>query len=116
MSSRDQRSFPRITAAVEVSYNCSEGSFTDHTKDLSARGLYIVTDRPLEVGSSITVSFNLPGFEHNFRISGKVVRNCLDETAHSPAGMGIEFLDAGKEDERVLLQFVVQSQLTQKGY
>jgi hypothetical protein len=30
--------------------------------------------------------------------------------------MGIEFVDLGKEDERVLLQFVAQSQLTQKGY
>ena len=116
MTAQNQRTFPRITAAVEVSYECGGGSFTDQTMDLSARGLYIVTGRPLEIGSTLTVSFNLPGFDHNFRIGGRVVRNRLDDALGSPAGMGIEFLDVDEEDERVLIQFVVQSQLTQKGY
>jgi uncharacterized protein (TIGR02266 family) len=116
MSVQNQRAFPRITTAIEVAYKCEAGSFTDHTRDLSAKGLYIVTGRPLDVGSPITVSFNLPGFDHDFCISGRVVRNCLSEEPGRPAGMGIEFLDIGKDDEKVILQFVVQSQLTQKGY
>ena len=116
MSTQERRIFPRITASVEVSYECRAGSFTHHTKDLSAKGMYIVTGSPLDIGTPIEVSFKLPGFDHNFRLSGQVVRTCLHEEPEDPAGMGIELLDVGKEDERVILQFVVQSQLTQKGF
>jgi len=116
MSEQDQRRFPRISASIEIRYEYGAVYRTDHTMDLSARGLYIVTTSPLEIGSPVAVTFNLPGFDHDFRINGRVVRNRLREAPEGPAGMGIEFLDVTREDEQVLLQFVVQSQLTQKGY
>jgi uncharacterized protein (TIGR02266 family) len=116
MPDRENRKFPRISAAIEVRYQCGTELFAEQTMDLSLKGLYIVTDHPLGIGSPLSVSFTLPGFEHDFRINGRVVRNRLKEAPEGPHGMGVEFLDLGKEDERVLLQFVVQSQLTQKGY
>jgi len=116
MVDQDRRRAPRISTSIEVRYQCGTDSYIHHTMDLSLRGLYIVTGSPLKVGSPVTVSFSLPGFDHSFNIKGSVVRNNLGGVSEGPPGMGIEFVDLDKEDERVLVQFVVQSQLTQKGY
>ena len=116
MSSKEQRRFPRITASVEVRYELGSESFTGQTLNLCLGGLYINADRPLENGTHITVYFTLPGFDHSFSIRGTVVRKNSEETPEGPPGMGIEFTKVDKEDERKLLQFIVQSQLTQKGF
>jgi len=116
MSSTEQRRFPRITTSIEVRYEFGSESFTDQALNLSLGGLCINADRPLDIGTHITVYFTLPGFDHSFSIGGMVVNKNSEETPERPPGMGIEFTKVDKEDERKLLQFIVQSQLTQKGF
>lgn len=116
MSTQGQRRFPRVEAAIEVQCDCGEESFTEETLNLSLGGLYIRTIRSIEVGTTIDVQFNLPGIDHRFKVSSRVTRVNTEETSGAPPGVSVEFIDVSEEDKQAMTQFVVQSQLTQKGF
>ena len=83
---------------------------------LSMGGLYIKTDRPLEVGSLFRVDFTLPGFDHFFEARGKVIWKKTVPDVHGPPGMGIKFYDVHEDDKRALLQYLAKSQITHYRY
>lgn len=116
MTHADRRIHPRINVSIEIFFDLGMESFTEFTINLSPGGLYVKTNRPLDIGSIITAKFALPGFDHSFNIQGKVVWKKTYENEEGPPGMGIEFIDQTRENEAVLLQYVARSQLTQKGY
>ena len=116
MSGKEQRKFARVAASVEVRFDYGEEFFTDQILNLSQGGLFVNVVKSMDLGTIIVASFRLPGFDHSFKIDGKVVRIDTEETPKGQHGMGIEFIEVAKEDERVMVQFVVQSQLTQKGF
>lgn len=86
------REFTRVTIAVEAEVRfAKEGEatvVTGRTKDLSMKGIFILSEEKLPVGSKCLVSLTPIREPKHFRIeaNGRVVR--LGE-----AGMGIEFVE-----------------------
>lgn len=79
-------------------------------------GLYLQTDRLLEVGSIFCVDFTLPDCDYLYSTRGKVIWKKTVRDSNGPRGMGVKFLDATCEDKRALLQYLAKSQKTMSGY
>ena len=116
MSNEERRRHIRYPLSIEVTYQYGVESFSEYTLNLSPGGLFIRTDRPLKRGSTITLDFTIPSIDHHFSMNGRVawIRNQGDENGLQ--GRGVEFLDVTEKNTRQLIQFVVSSQLTQRGY
>ncbi len=114
MYTKKHRRHPRIHRPVEVNYYAGNEFYSEHTVSLSMGGLYVKTAQPLEVGSLFRVDFNLPGFDHLFKMRGKVIWIKVVEDVNGPPGMGIKFLDVPESDKRTLLQYLGASQVTQQ--
>ena len=116
MHSKNKRRHPRIYRPVEVNYHFDNELFSEHTFSLSMGGLYVKTSRPLKTGSIFLLDFRLPGFDHSFKIRGKVIWKKFIEDQHGPAGMGVKFMDSQEEDQKALVRYLAHTQMTQKGY
>ena len=116
MHTGNHRRHPRIYRPIEVNYHVGEESYRDSTMSLSMGGLYVKTDRPMEVGSLFHVDFTLPGFDYLFKAWGKVIWIKTVEDTHGPPGMGVKFLNVHDDDKRALLQYLAGSQMTKGGY
>jgi uncharacterized protein (TIGR02266 family) len=114
MYTNNHRRHPRIHRPVEVNYYFGENLFREFTMSLSMGGLYVMTAQPLEVDSLFRVDFNLPGFDHLFKIRGKVIWKKVAQDVNGPPGMGIQFFDVPESDKRTLLQYIAASQVTQQ--
>ncbi|UCF88159.1 MAG: PilZ domain-containing protein [bacterium] len=116
MRTGNHRRHPRIYLPVEVNYHVGEDLYRETTLSLSMGGLYVKTDRPLEVGSIFHVDFKLPDYEHLFKAWGMVIWKKMVEDVHGPPGMGVKFYDVSVEDKRALLHYLAGSQKTRGGY
>jgi uncharacterized protein (TIGR02266 family) len=116
MYTSNRRRQPRIHRPVEVNYCFEAKFFSEFTMSLSMGGLYVKTVQPLEIGSLFHVDFNLPGFDHLFKIRGKVIWIKVAEDFNGPPGMGIKFFGVPESDKRTLLQFIAASQVTQQEF
>jgi uncharacterized protein (TIGR02266 family) len=116
MYTNNHRRHPRIRRPVEVNYYFGENLFREFTMSLSMGGLYVMTAQPLEVDSFFRVDFNLPGFDHLFKIRGKVIWIKVADDVYGPPGMGIKFLEVPETDKRTLLQYLGASQITQQEF
>jgi uncharacterized protein (TIGR02266 family) len=116
MYTNNHRRHPRIYRPVEVNYYFGTDLFRESTMSLSMGGLYVKTAQPLEVDSLFLVDFNLPGFDHLFKIRGKVIWIKKAEDVYGPPGMGIKFFGVPESDKRTLLQYIAASQVTQQEF
>lgn len=92
-----ERRFRRRAVRVLVDFQCGTGFRCEYATILGAGGLFISTEDPVEVGSTLKVRFRLPGGEQVHQIEGRVVWSQQAAsgapTARAP-GMGIEFVNA----------------------
>jgi uncharacterized protein (TIGR02266 family) len=114
MHTGNRRRHPRIYRPVEVNYYFGNDSYTESTMSLSMGGLYVKTDRPLQVGTLFRVDFCLPGFDHPFKVRGQVIWKKEIPDTNGPPGMGIKFYDVHEDDKRALIQYLANSQLTRQ--
>ncbi len=97
------RADPRVTLAVKVRYNTSEGRQIEGiTSGLSAGGLFIEASEPLPRGSELKMRFTLP--DHPWEpiaTEGKVawIRTRTERIVLLP-GMGLMFTDISPEDRK----------------
>lgn len=83
------REFTRVDIELSVQIQAGDTIInTDHTKDLSMKGIFVVGDSTLPAGTKCQISLFLQGLEEEvqFEVTGKVCR----ETAE---GMAIEFTE-----------------------
>jgi c-di-GMP-binding flagellar brake protein YcgR len=92
----DRREYRRVDTQVSVTiqkYDTDERDFTDEkgkSKNLSAGGLLLHHDRPLEVPSYIIASFTLPEDEEKHDFLAKVVR--IEELPDGTYEAGVMFM------------------------
>ena len=89
-----RRRFRRRTVRVLVEYLSGAGLCRDTATTLGAGGMFVETDHPLQTGSILKFTFELPAGGMRHELEGRVVwsRRPLATPAGSP-GMGIEFTD-----------------------
>ena len=92
----ERRRSPRSPLEVRVDYTTVDAFFSEFTRDINEGGIFIETETPPALESSVSLRLRLPGSDEPIKIGGRVVR-VSDGRAGEPPGMAIEFenLDAG---------------------
>jgi type IV pilus assembly protein PilZ len=88
----ERRKSPRADVVVRVSYQTVDELFSEFARNINEGGLFVETERPHPIGTSISLQFQIPGSDEPIKVEGAVVR-ISDGTAAEPPGMGIEFED-----------------------
>jgi hypothetical protein len=86
----DKRNSDRKYLKVSVDYSVKDKFYSDTLENVSSRGAFIRTTRPIEVGDATTMVASIPGMEKNVKMKGKVVRRTQE-------GVGVEFFEEHKE-------------------
>ncbi len=88
----EKRKYKRSKTDLKSEVHFDEGMTYSKSVDVSKGGLFISTPDPLEAGSEVSLSLQIPG-EDPVDISGVVRWVRREEDDNNKAGMGIEFLD-----------------------
>ena len=75
-----------------------------YTKDISGGGLYIKTDKPLEIGEEFSLKLQIPDVEEALQIKCQVVwaREQTEDPKEKPTGMGVKFCEMTEKDTEIL--------------
>jgi uncharacterized protein (TIGR02266 family) len=106
-SAADRRRFERTELVVSIEYSTVDDFFSEFTRDINEGGVFIETERPQPVGTTVDLQFHLPGSEDPVKAVGLVVRSG-DGTDGSPIGMAVEF-DGLSSDARERIDEIVRS-------
>ena len=109
---QERRRNPRAEVELVIEYSDLEHFCQDYARNVSLGGIFIETKRPLPAGSTVQLSFGLPGYSGRIRSSGKVVRSVSVEEARAQGvrpGMGIAFEDLSEESKAVIDALVRRS-------
>jgi len=81
---KERRAFIRKTCSIPVSYATYDRVYSNIIKNISQKGVFIETQRPLFVGEELILSFSITGFGTPLKIKGEIVQV-------SRSGIGVEF-------------------------
>ena len=101
----EQRQHQRVPIAFPIRLKIGNISdFTEeHTKNLSAGGIFVRMNYPPPVGTKVRMVFQLEAVGKTIEAAGEVVRSIPESTGGSDdAGMGIQFRDLGAEGKRFI--------------
>ena len=97
-----ERADKRFSLRLAVNYAVISGDIlNDYTIDLNTGGMFLATDRLLEVDTMLHLEFVLPGIEKTIRCMAKVAWVNGPEArkkAQLPNGLGVCFLDLSDAD------------------
>ncbi len=85
----DRRRSNRADLVVRVDYQTVDELFSDFARNVNEGGIFVESDPPHDVGTTVDLQFKLPGGEP-LRVKGTVVRVTSGGDGLAP-GMGIEF-------------------------
>ena len=81
---KERRAFIRKKCSIPVSYATYDRVYSDTIKNISQRGVFIETQRPLFVGEELIMSFTMAGFGKALKVKGEIVQVFR-------SGIGVEF-------------------------
>ena len=81
---KERRAFVRKACSIPVSYATYDRVYSNTIKNISQKGVFIETKRPLFVGEELLLSFSMPGVGKPFKVKGEIVQV-------SRSGIGVEF-------------------------
>jgi Tfp pilus assembly protein PilZ len=81
---KERRAFVRKACSIPVSYATYDRVYSNTIKNISQKGVFIETQRPLFVGEELILSFSMPGFGKPLKVKGEIVQV-------SRSGIGVEF-------------------------
>ena len=89
----ERRKSERADLVVRVTYQTVDELFSEFACNINEGGIFIETDNPERLGSSVALQFKLPGSDEPIEVIGIVVRISDGSSPDDPSGMGIEFGD-----------------------
>jgi Tfp pilus assembly protein PilZ len=81
---KERRAFVRKKCSIPVSYATYDRVYSNVIKNISQKGVFIETQRPLFVGEELILSFSVAGFGSPLKVKGEIVQV-------SRSGIGVEF-------------------------
>jgi Tfp pilus assembly protein PilZ len=81
---KERRAFVRKTCSIPVKYATYDRVYSNTIKNISQKGVFIETQRPLFVGEELVLWFSISGFGQPFKVRGEIVQV-------SRTGIGVEF-------------------------
>ena len=91
----ERRKSERVDLLVRVTYQSVDELFSEFARNVNEGGVFIETDTPPPLGSSVALQFQLPGSDDPVEVAGTVVRITEGSDGNEPPGMGIEFDELG---------------------
>lgn len=95
----ERRTSPRVPLEADVVLACGSQFFSGTALDLSARGVFVATRRPLDIGAPVSLELTVP--EGQVLARG-IVRWRRAPSADGVAGVGIELVDLSDVDEQII--------------
>ena len=92
---KERRAFVRKKCSIPVSYATYDRVYSNTIKNISQKGVFIETQRPLFVGEELILSFSMSGFGRPLKIKGEIVQV-------SRSGIGVEFKNMSPYVEEML--------------
>lgn len=110
----ERRGFTRVPLKVKMFVNEGEGEglLYFYTSNISAGGVFIISDLLLDSETSLQIEFNIPSHEGGIiqiRVSGIVrwQQHVSDsDSGFTPPGMGIQFLNLDPYHRKVIEGYV----------
>jgi len=94
MNDPRRRRYRRMTLRVELEYEAEGATHRAVATTLGAGGLFVATEDPLEVGTTLLTRFRLAQGSTLHEIAGRVVWNhTKDDLPAQTCGMGVSFAD-----------------------
>ena len=90
----ERRASPRADIVVRVNYQNVDSLFSEFARNINDGGIFVETETPQPIGTSIELEFKLPRTDQPIKVIGNVVRSvsAADQTdSNATPGMGIEF-------------------------
>ena len=81
---KEMRAFIRKSCSIPVSYSSYDRVYTNTIKNISQKGVFIETQRPLFVGEELILSFSMAGLDKPLKVNGEIVQVYR-------SGIGVEF-------------------------
>ena len=101
----DRRRSERVDMVVRVDYKTVDELFSEFARNINEGGVFVETETPSEIGSSVAMQFRIPGSEEPIQVMGRVVR-VTEGDRHEPPGMGIEFEDLDDQSRDLINDLV----------
>ena len=99
---------------VQHRYDSLQSFMKEVAIDISVGGMYLKTDDPRELGSTLYLRFTLDDGLPLIEGIGKVVWSSGEQREEMPAGMGIEFVSLDDES-RELINSIVSARFASSG-
>ena len=96
---RERRAFIRKSCSIPVSYATYDRVYSNTIKNISQRGVFIETKRPLFVGEELVMSFTMKGFGKPLKVKGEIVQV-------SRSGIGVEFKNMSPYVEEMIAKLI----------
>ncbi len=107
VSHDNRRNDPRYPMCVQVKYPRRNAFFFEYTRNISRGGMFIATDKPMELGERFTFELQIPGEDEPMRLVGEVrwrvtpdeVSGMKGPVKDLETGMGIAFIFDSNQDK-----------------
>ena len=96
---KERRAFIRKSCSIPVSYATYDRVYANTIKNISQKGVFIETKRPLFVAEELILSFTMPGFGKAFKVKGEIVQV-------SRSGIGVEFKNMSPYIEEMMASLI----------
>ncbi len=105
----ERRASPRADFVVRVNYQTVDSLFSEFARNINDGGIFVETEAPQPVGTSVELEFKLPGADRPIEVVGNVVRSVGADQAEpdGAVGMAIEFENLGS-DVRQQINEIIQ--------
>ncbi len=109
ISDSSNRTESRVPKALSLTYKDKNAFIRAYTSNISKRGLFIKTEKPLGKGEEFLLRLQLPGLSDPLKIKCAVIwRRLSGGTAGAgPSGMGIRFTEMSEGDRRTIAQYML---------
>lgn len=99
---------PQVSGTIRISFKKESDFFKAYIGNLAKGGFFVKTAKILPEDTFLKVDFTLPNSNHVIHTTGKVAwtRTQAMSSEKMPAGMGIEFIEMDREDEKLLKNYV----------
>lgn len=107
-SEEEERSYQRVPIQLLVDYKSGGSYLFDFCKDLGTGGVFIQTEKPLPMGTSLDLTFTIPDSKETVLTKGTVIwsQPPLAEKKDLTPGMGVQFNGFSDEQRSLLENFV----------
>jgi uncharacterized protein (TIGR02266 family) len=95
-----RRAFPRHAARFQVGFDSNQEFVLEYAENISAGGVFVQTEEPMELDAVVAVSLRLPGNDVPVEAKGVIVHRVTMEDAAKTgknAGIGVQFLDSSDQ-------------------